>query len=419
MKPSETVRSAKSGKEVAKVGGGKLSSAYWLPRIYRPKYSNPDGTSSTVAFWWARVAHARQRHAVNLGTADKRAAAARAAGFFADVIRSGWDSALATLNPDRHASREGLTVGDLVGMLDRLDLRPRTRANYANALRWWAARHLEAKPGPKEFGRDVEEWRKRVHAVPLSALGSARLEQIRDAHIATAGKRELEERRARVSVRSFLRNAKAAVSACARLGRMQFKDPRPFDGVTVSGAVVTPYRSKIDPRALLRDARESLRVEDPEAYRVVLLALGAGLRRSEIENLRWHSIDRAAGRIWVEASGTWRPKTTDSEGGVDVDPGLLSELAAGLPGGPGELVVLPGAAEVAVQWLRSRGVDSNKPLHTLRKEFGSIVAHSADLLTASRQLRHSSLAVTAGVYVEARKRAAPAIGAMLEGGEGA
>jgi integrase len=52
-------------------------------------------------------------------------------------------------------------------------------------------------------------------------------------------------------------------------------------------------------------------------------------------------------------------------------------------------------------------------MHTLRKEFGSIVCQSADLLTASKQLRHSSLAVTAGIYVESRRKAAPAIGAML------
>lgn len=120
-----------------------------------------------MAFWWARVAHACQRHAVNLGTDDERAAAARAAEFFADLIRSGWDSALANLNPVRHASREGLTIGDVVGMLDRIDLQPRTRANYANALRWWAARHLEIQPGPREFGRDVEAWRRRVHAVRI------------------------------------------------------------------------------------------------------------------------------------------------------------------------------------------------------------------------------------------------------------
>ena len=53
------------------------------------------------------------------------------------------------------------------------------------------------------------------------------------------------------------------------------------------------------------------------------------------------------------------------------------------------------------------------PLHTLRKEFGSIVNEASDLFTASKALRHSSLAVTAATYVENRKRVAPDIGAML------
>jgi integrase len=58
-------------------------------------------------------------------------------------------------------------------------------------------------------------------------------------------------------------------------------------------------------------------------------------------------------------------------------------------------------------------VNAHKPLHTLRKEFGSIINEAADLYTASKALRHSSLSVTAGVYVDSRKRVAPDIGAML------
>jgi integrase len=131
-------------------------------------------------------------------------------------------------------------------------------------------------------------------------------------------------------------------------------------------------------------------------------------------NLVWSlQISTLAG-FWVEITGEWEAKTAESEGSVDVDAGLLAELAP-YRTGPADNVVARDALEHAVRWLRGQGIDANKPLHTLRKEFGSIVAHGADLLTASRQLRHSSLTVTAAVYVEARKRAAPAIGAMLEG----
>jgi integrase len=150
------------------------------------------------------------------------------------------------------------------------------------------------------------------------------------------------------------------------------------------------------------------------AFRVLLLALGAGLRRGEIEHLRWHSVDVGRLQIRVEASGTWQAKNAQSEAAVDVDPGLIAAL--GTPAGPDDPVVDPLAIEHAVRWLRRQGVTSPKPLHACRKEFGSIVAQTADLLTASRQLRHGSLAVTAAVYVESRRKASPNIGAMLAGG---
>lgn len=414
MKPDATAADAKNGKGTAKVRASKTSASHWLTRVYRPSYTGADGQRRDVAFWWVRMERAGRRHAVNLGTPDRREAATKAAKLFADLISRGWDAALASIDPERYAPREGGTVGDVVSALERIDLHPRTRLNYQKAMRWWSARHLELRPGRQVYARQTADWHSQLDAVPLSTLSVQRIERIRDIRIAKAKGDAVTERRARVTLRSWLRNARAAVSAAARLGRMQFAEPRPFHGVTVAGAVTTPYRSRIDPAAILRDARASL-ADQPDVYRVILLALGAGLRRAEIENLRWRSVDVAAGRVWVEASGGWRPKTAESEAAVDVDAGLLREIQRGGTGEPGALVVPPGSTKAAVLWLRSRGVDGNKPLHTLRKEFGSIVAHSADLLTASRQLRHSSLAVTAGVYVEARKRAAPKIGEMLGG----
>jgi integrase len=52
-------------------------------------------------------------------------------------------------------------------------------------------------------------------------------------------------------------------------------------------------------------------------------------------------------------------------------------------------------------------------LHDLRREFGSIIAATSDIYTASRQLRHSNIATTAAYYLDNRRRVAPAIGDML------
>ena len=64
-------------------------------------------------------------------------------------------------------------------------------------------------------------------------------------------------------------------------------------------------------------------------------------------------------------------------------------------------------------WLRAHGIAGDKPLHTLRKEFGSIICAAADIHTASRQLRHSNLSTTAAYYADHRKRATVPVGALL------
>jgi integrase len=64
-------------------------------------------------------------------------------------------------------------------------------------------------------------------------------------------------------------------------------------------------------------------------------------------------------------------------------------------------------------WLRGKGVLAHKPIHTMRKEFGSIINESADIYTASRQLRHSNIATTAAYYADNRKRVAVPVGTML------
>jgi hypothetical protein len=64
-------------------------------------------------------------------------------------------------------------------------------------------------------------------------------------------------------------------------------------------------------------------------------------------------------------------------------------------------------------WLRKQGIEGNKPLHTLRKEYGSQICARAGLLAASRGLRHSNVAVTAGVYVDSTPRAVTGLGSLL------
>ena len=56
--------------------------------------------------------------------------------------------------------------------------------------------------------------------------------------------------------------------------------------------------------------------------------------------------------------------------------------------------------------LRSKGVVSKTPLHSLRKEFGSLIHARYGLLAASEQLRHGDIGVTARHYLENRQPSA-------------
>jgi hypothetical protein len=64
-------------------------------------------------------------------------------------------------------------------------------------------------------------------------------------------------------------------------------------------------------------------------------------------------------------------------------------------------------------WLRVHGVTSAKPIHELRKAFGSAICERAGIHQASRSLRHSDIRVTAGVYVDSRSRVSVGLGHLL------
>jgi integrase len=66
-----------------------------------------------------------------------------------------------------------------------------------------------------------------------------------------------------------------------------------------------------------------------------------------------------------------------------------------------------------VDWLRDHGVDSQKPLHELRKELGALATAAHGIYGASRLLRHSNIATTEAHYTDLKNRPVVEIGAWL------
>jgi hypothetical protein len=64
-------------------------------------------------------------------------------------------------------------------------------------------------------------------------------------------------------------------------------------------------------------------------------------------------------------------------------------------------------------WLKSKGVSSANPLHTLRKEFGSRINEVHGIYAASRALRHADIAITSQHYLDKKSRATVGLGHLL------
>ena len=135
--------------------------------------------------------------------------------------------------------------------------------------------------------------------------------------------------------------------------------------------------------------------------------------------------------IRIATTRYFRPKSDASVGDVLVDPELM-EIFRNYHGQASGEFVIESESEPDVNapfehyrcqrdfveligWLRSKGVNSRTPLHSLRKEFGSQINARYGLTAASEMLRHGDIAVTAAHDVENKQRSILGFGHLLKG----
>jgi hypothetical protein len=157
----------------------------------------------------------------------------------------------------------------------------------------------------------------------------------------------------------------------------------------------------------------------PEAYLILLLELGLGLRRHESDKAQkdWFFND-ASGRIFLEVRETpfFVPKSKErrvipvSKMIHDaIKPYLREDSPFIVPGRapkvhppekrPKNLVYrCERHHRILAKWLRIQGINDPKPCHLLRKQFGSYVATAFGLYHAQKFLGHSSPKVTSDYY---------------------
>ncbi len=142
-----------------------------------------------------------------------------------------------------------------------------------------------------------------------------------------------------------------------------------------------------------------------------VLAIGAGLRRNEIDKLPWTHVDLPAGVVTVAPTNYHRLKSDSSVGKIQLEPRFAEKLRQHAAENRGEFVLTspnPPRADSARRYyrcktdftalcarLKTKGIKhSTSRIHTLRKEFASHLAQRRDIFAASAGLRHSTIGVT-------------------------
>jgi integrase len=369
------------------------------------------------------------RHTFNLNTANRDKAARKAAEIYAHLVAAGWTDTLARFARKPDAGRLAavkVTIGDYLAAAEVVfDGKPKTFRLYATYLRRIVSEIFGIDGGTARWdhrsgGRDA--WVKKVNAVRLVAITPAKLQEWRVRFIKRVTNPAARASATRSS-NSYLRCARSLFSSkIVRFvsEKLELPDPLPFSGIKIDRPRAPKYQGNIDVPLLITAARNELRESDPDAYLALLLAIGAGLRKGEIDSLRWQQVNFQRQALRIEVSEHGDLKTDESAAEVEIDDALTTELRAHMRGKKVPFVIGSahgprvsfGSQEYRCEptfrrlyaWLRGKGITDKKPLHVLRKEFGSIINQRHGLYAASAALRHRNIATTAGHYVANRSR---------------
>jgi integrase len=415
-----------------RAGASKADSRYWLQG---KRLCLHDSANYSI-----QLQNRGRRAWFPLGTPNKKSAAAKASEIYSYLQAHGWEAALKRYKPEglANADVKATTIGALIEAATRISSARRpTLEGYAKALRLIVSEIKGVKSDGKfdAYQGGLQKWRAKVDAISLAAITPAEILAWKNKRLRDAEGDPLAKRRAIITVNSLMRNAKSLfgkkllpfIEQTIPLPR-----PLPFDGVSLEKEPSLRYISKIDPYAILARAKEELAKTEPEAFKVMILALVCGLRRAEIDHLLWRVFDFPNSTLSIETTEHHALKSDDSAGKIDLDADTLALFRGYRSKNPTALFVIKSPLKPApkakvgryrckpvfdtlIAWLRKNGVDGHKPLHTLRKEIGSIIASEHGIFEASRYLRHADIHITSAFYADKKKTITPKTFAGLLG----
>lgn len=382
---------------------------YWKDKLFFQKWTK-DGKSQATANLYVRIQLHGQRKAFNLQTSNREEAAKKARDLYVKIKAHGWEAAL----PQKPSQPiKPPTVGDVIQILESraTHLAPNSLAQYTTALRQLASQ-IE---GISAASTGRGSWRAAVDKLPLTIITAQSVREWRTAKHKRIQKDQLETTKATNSINSILRNSRGCFSETMQ---SHYKDagfgeiPCPFNGVKIERPKQSrAYRSSIDAQNLINSINK---ITENNVRIILLLALTFGLRRSEIDRLRWDHVNLGARTISIQSTEEGAVKSAHSERVLDIPKWFTKKLTEIKPANIKKQHIIAGkkapssryraesAFEAAVQWLRSHGISGTHPLHTLRKEFGSHIATAHGLHAAAKMLGHADFSNVTALYVDAK-----------------
>jgi integrase len=416
----------KSVQEVSKCERGKTHADYWAKRVFRPEYRVLGVRRQTECFS-VKIQFMGRRELFPLNTASKPEAARKAKKLWASLVANGWDKTLEVFKPGSvFIPPTFRTVGDYIAFLEAHHFYP-PQTLYRNLTKFYTAlgsMFETDKPRSRFDARrsGLKAWRNKLLAVRLADLTPQKVEEWKNNYLAIRSDNPVRVLRAKHTLDAYIRASKAVFGPKIRKRLADFgvriPDPIPFANTAfvTRGRSSFRYRSRIDPYRLTNQAIEELLPDRGELLKIFLLALHLGLRRNEIDKLMWSQFDFNSRMLHVEVTEFAQLKTEGSEADIGLEPELAEFFRRAAQHASGIFVIQASCLPRKTNswdhyraqaqftelccWLRAKGVEAQKPIHVLRKEFGKLITEKLGLFAASLALRHSSPTVTAIYYAD-------------------
>ena len=340
------------------IDNGKPKAARRKFDLFRPVSVKPDGHRIQSPNWCVRFQYKGKRTCRSLGTADYRLAAQSAKQLVASVRQAGWSGA--TMLPTSHGS---LSISDLLeqyhGSAVSRGLRPRSIGHAQKDLRR-IAREIGARRLADLTPDALQNWIRESRLKPIT-------------------------------LRAILKNAGSVLAKPSLQAMAMTNQQNPFLRLARPKVDREPFPAP--PRTwILKLMRKGVAELTGEVRLAFVLALGCGLRWGEVISLAWDNVLPDAVRVLASLAKGRRARV------VPMGKLARSVLAAGRSEGP---VIMNDPREVhrvLSTWLRKQGIKDAKPVHYLRKCFGSLAVADHGIFVASKLLGHSSISLTASTY---------------------